>query len=99
MTNPNWGVFYLETFVEIDNNGQDYSRVFDLGLITTRWRSYNYYLTDYFENTAEGSANLVLKCIDKMFSPKYHIFFYVHNLGIFYVVFLQKFLLDYNLNI
>jgi len=59
-----------------------------------------YYLTDYFENTAEGSANLVLKCIDKMLAPKYQKYiFYVHNLGKFEVVFLHKFLLDYNLNI
>lgn len=70
MTNPNWEVFYLETFVYTDNNGQDYSRVYTLGFFSQRGDDLTtYYLTDYFENTAEGSANLVLKCIDKMLAP------------------------------
>jgi hypothetical protein len=61
------------------------------------WSLTTYYLTDHFPNTAEGSAKLVLKCIFDMLVPKYHNFiFYVHNLGRFDVVFLYKFLLDYN---
>ncbi|KAF8805670.1 hypothetical protein BYT27DRAFT_7224747 [Phlegmacium glaucopus] len=91
MTNPNYGVFDLESFIYTDAKGVSYSRVFALGFVTT---------ADHFSNTPEDSANLVLKCIDNMLVPKYHNFiFYVHNLGQSDVVFLQKILLDYNLNV
>ena len=28
MTNPNWGVFDIETFVDIESNGDKYSRIY-----------------------------------------------------------------------
>jgi hypothetical protein len=109
MTNPNYGVFDLETFVDKDGNGNSYSRVYALGFVTSDQFKQSkastesepltlYYLTDHFPNTEEGSAKLVLMCIDKMLVPKYNKFiFYVHNLGRFDVIFLHKILLDYNL--
>lgn len=108
MANPNFGVFDLETLDDIDQNGENYSRVYALGFITNlgafNAENFNdlttYYLTDHFPNTLDGSACLVLKCIDSMLIPKYNKFyFYVHNLGRFDVVFLFKILLDYNLNV
>jgi len=98
MTNPNFGVFDLETFNDIDNSGQIYSRVYALGFLTNNGNDLTtYYLTDHFSNTVEGSAKLVLKCLDNMLVSKYHNFiFYVHNLGRFDVIFLYKILLDYN---
>jgi DNA polymerase type B, organellar and viral len=101
MTNPNYGVFDLETFIDIDNSGQSYSRVYALGFLTNNGNDLTtYYLTDHFSNTVEGSAKLVLMCIDNMLVPKYNKFiFYVHNLGRFDVIFLHKILLDYNLTV
>jgi hypothetical protein len=100
ITNPNYGVFDIESLVDTDNRGERYSRVYALGFVTYYGSDLTtYYLTDNSSNTPEGSANLVLKCIDKMLVSKYHKFiFYVHNLGKFDVVFLHKILLDYNLN-
>ena len=98
MSNPNFGVFDIETFIDLDSNGDEYSRVYALGFITKMRNISMYYLTDFFKNTIEGSNKLVLKCLDDMLVDQYHNFiFYVHNLGKFDVVFLYKILLDYNL--
>lgn len=98
MSNPNFGVFDIETFEDIDNEGDNYSRVYALGFITTKLTDLKtYFLTDSCSNTVEGSAELVLKCLDDMLVPVYDKFiFYVHNLGRYDVVFIYKILLDYN---
>jgi hypothetical protein len=108
MTNPNYGVFDLETFIDTDERGNSYSRVYALGFVTSDQFKQSkastesepltlYYLTDHFPNTLEGSAKLVLKCLDNMLVKKYHNFiFYVHNLGRFDIIFIHKILLDYN---
>lgn len=96
--NPNFGVFDIETFIDMDSSGNSYSRVFALGFVCNMSNVSMYYLTDYFNNTAEASNKLVLKCLDEMLIPEYNNFiFYVHNLGRFDIIFLQKILLDYNI--
>jgi len=89
-------------------NKDSYSMVFALGFVTTGGFKQSkdstdltlYYLTDHFSNTVEGSAKLVLLCIDNMLVSKYNKFiFYVHNLGKFDVIFVHKFLLVYNLTV
>lgn len=35
ITNPNYGVFDIETFIDTDNTGNNYSRVFALGFATS----------------------------------------------------------------
>nr|QWO71373.1 DNA polymerase [Termitomyces sp. DKA64] len=96
MSNSNYGVFDLETFIDTDDKGNSFSRVFALGFKTNN-EVKTYYLTDHFSNDIEGSANLVLKCLDDMLIPEYNNYkFYVHNLGKFDVIFLNKILSDYN---
>jgi hypothetical protein len=101
MSNPNYGVLDLETFVEQTEKGEHYSRVFALGYFTKlEPEPKMFYLTDYFDNTTTSSNKLVLKCIDEMLSSAMsNYIFYVHNLGKFDVIFLHKILLDYNLNV
>jgi len=97
MSNPNYGVFDLETFKDSANiKDNTFSRVFAVGF-KTKMEIQTYFLTDHFPNSIEGSANLVLHCLDNMLTPKYNNYiFYVHNLGKFDVIFLYKILLDYN---
>ena len=101
MSNPNYGILDLETFVEKNENGEHYSRVFALGFLTkTEKTPKMFYLTDYFDNTAASSSKLVLKCLDEMLNyANSNYIFYVHNLGRFDVIFLQKILQDYNLKV
>jgi DNA polymerase family B len=101
MSNPNYGVLDLETFVDKNEQGERYSRVFSLGFLTkTDKKPKMFYLTEYFDNTTSSSNKLVLKCIDEMLNyANSNYIFYVHNLGRFDVIFLQKILLDYNLNV
>jgi DNA polymerase type B, organellar and viral len=101
VSNPNYGVLDLETFTDKNYNGERYSRVFALGFITKLDRTPKiYYLTDYFDNTTTSSNKLVLKCIDEMLNyANSNYIYYVHNLGKFDIIFLQKILLDYNLNV
>lgn len=98
-SNPNWGVFDLETFTDQTLEGKIYSRVYALGYLT-KIEKRTFYLTDLFSNNRAGSQQLVLHCIDQMLEPKYNKFiFYVHNLGKFDVIFLHKVLIDYNHNV
>ena len=100
MSNPNYGVLDLETFVDTNENGERYSRVFALGFLTKTKNPKMFYLIDYFDNTSSSSYKLVLKCIDEMLNyANSNYKFYVHNLGRFDIIFLQKILLDYNLNV
>jgi len=101
MSNPNYGVLDLESFVDINENGERYSRVFAIGFLTKTDKTPKmFYLMDYYDNTTSSSNKLVLKCIDEMLNyANSNYIFYVHNLGKFDVIFLQKILLDYNLKI
>jgi hypothetical protein len=101
MSNPNYGVLDLESFVDKNEKGESYSRVFALGYMTkTDKQAKMFYLIDSFDNTTSSSNKLVLKCIDEMLNyANSNYIFYVHNLGRFDVIFLQKILLDYNLNV
>jgi len=98
-SNPNWGVFDLETFTDKNLEGKLYSRVYALGFLT-KSEKITFYLTYFFSNNREGSHKLVLHCIDQMLEPKFNKFmFYVHNLGKFDVIFFHKVLIDYNKNV
>jgi DNA polymerase type B, organellar and viral len=98
-SNPNWGVFDLETFTDQTLECKIYSRVYALGFLT-KFEKRTFYLTDLFSNNREGSQQLILHCIDQMLEPKFNNFiFYVHNLGKFDVIFLHKVLIDYNYNV
>ena len=102
--NPNFGVFDIETFTDIDDTGVKYSRIYALGYMTYLDRKPNmFYLADHFNKEEvldnNSSSKLLLKCIDQMLIKNYHNYiFYVHNLGQFDIHFLQKILLEYNLN-
>jgi hypothetical protein len=96
--NPKFGVFDVETFLDTTAEGDKYSRVYALGFCIYMQEVSMYYLSDSFDNSAESSNKLVLKCIDAMLQPEYHKYvFYVHNFGRFDSIFLHKILLDHNL--
>lgn len=96
--NPNFGVFDIETFVDSFPSGEAFARVYALGFCINRGIPYTFYLTDYFENSLEGSNKLVLACLDAMLIKEHHKFiFYVHNFGKYDAIFLYKIILDANL--
>jgi hypothetical protein len=98
-SNPNWGVFDLETFTDQTLEGKFYSRVYAVGFLT-KFEKITFYFTYLFSNNREGSQQLVLYCINQMLKPKFNNFiFYVHNLGKFDVIFGQKVLVDYYHNV
>jgi DNA polymerase type B, organellar and viral len=90
------GTLDLETLTEIQQDGSIFARVFAIGFATSK-KTEMFYLTDYFDNTLEGSNQLVLKCIQEILQPEFNGYtFYVHNLGKFDAIFLQKIILDFN---
>ena len=80
--NPKFGVFDIETFIDIGSDGEEYSRVFALGFFSYMGASQPsiYYLSDYFDNnvTKESSDKLVLKCIEDMLNPSFIIIYSMH---------------------
>ena len=94
MSNPNFGVLYLETYKDIDG----LSKVFCIGYSTIldKNRVNSFYLSDY--SPSLDSNLLIILCIDSLLIPKYNNFiFYIHNLGKFDVIFLYKVLKEFNL--
>ena len=94
MSNPNFGVLYLETYKDIDG----LSKVFCIGYSTIldKNRVTSFYLSEY--SPSLDSNLLIILCIDSLLIPKYNNFiFYIHNLGKFDVIFLYKVLREFYL--
>jgi len=93
-SNPHFCVLDIETYVNIEGE----SKIYALGFVTLLEKSNinTFYLSDIPQL---DSNLLVILCIDSMLIFKYHNYnFYVHNLGLFDVVFLHKILKEFNLH-
>jgi hypothetical protein len=94
MSNPHFGTFDLESYVDSDG----LAKVYALGFVTLLDKNVKtYYITDH--SNSLDSNYLIIYCLDEMLVPKYHNYiFYVHNLGKFDVIFLFKTLSEFNLH-
>jgi DNA polymerase type B, organellar and viral/RNase_H superfamily len=95
ISNKNFGVLDIETY----KYNNEISKVYAIGYTTIQERSN--IKTFYMSKNKESldSNILVLECINSLLVQKYHNYiFYVHNLGRFDVVFIQKVLKEYNLH-
>ena len=72
MSNPNFGVLYLETYKDIDG----LSKVFCIGYSTIldKNRVTSFYLSDY--SPSLDSNLLIILCIDSLLIPKYNNFIF-----------------------
>nr|UEV87013.1 hypothetical protein [Grifola frondosa] len=96
MSNPNFGVLDLETFVDSDG----ISKVYSLGYVTflEKDKINKYYLSELVPSL--DSNYFIILCINTMLQPKYHKYiWYIHNMGNFDIIFLHKTLSEYNLHI
>jgi hypothetical protein len=93
ISNKRFGVLDVETYKD-----GGLGKVYAIGFVTLLDKSdlNIFYLTD-LDNSLD-SNKLILECVNSMLKSKYHNYiFYVHNLGKFDVVFIQKALEEYNL--
>lgn len=94
MSNPNFGVLDIETYVD-DNN---ISKVYNMGFatLTEKDKINTFYLSDLIPSL--DSNLLIILCINSMLIPKYHNFiWYIHNMGNFDIIFIYKTLTEFNL--
>lgn len=81
---------------DVDRSGKEISRIYALGFCVLGGNPQTYYLTQNPEQL-ESSDKLLISCIDDMLKPKFDNFiFYVHNLGRYDAVYIQKILHDFN---
>lgn len=72
MSNPNFGVLDIETYVGLDTDNKEISKVYNIGYTTLQDKSKinTFYLSDLFPSL--DSNLLIINCINSMLIPKYH---------------------------